>query len=219
MTHSPLILVIGNKTYSSWSLRSWLFLKQMGVAFQEVRIPLYVDNSTALIKTNSPSGKVPVLHDGDLRVWDSLAICEYVNEKYLNSTGLPADLNARAVARSLCAEMHSGFLGLRHEFTMNCRRNISNVQPSETAMQDIQRICEIWCSCRQHYGQAGEWLFGEFSMVDAMFAPVAFRFTGYGIAVGDIEQEYINSLLDLPAMDAWRQSACQETEVLPQFER
>jgi glutathione S-transferase len=219
MTHSPLILVIGNKTYSSWSLRPWLFLRQMGVAFQEIRIPLYVDNSAALIKANSPSGKVPVLHDGELRVWDSLAICEYVNEKYLNHVGLPADLNARAIARSLCAEMHSGFLALRHECVMNCRRNVAGMQLSEAAQQDVARIAEIWRTCRQQYGQAGEWLFGEFSMVDAMFAPIAFRFSGYGIPVGDVEQEYINSLLALPAMQAWQQAARQETEVLPQFEK
>jgi glutathione S-transferase len=219
MTTSTLTLVIGNKTYSSWSLRPWLFLKQMGVEFQEVRIPLYVDNSTALIKANSPSGKVPVLHDGELRVWDSLAICEYVNEKYLNSTGLPADLNTRAVARALCAEMHSGFLALRHEYVMNCRRNVTTVTPSEAAQYDIARIGEIWRDCRQHYGQAGEWLFGEFSMVDAMFAPIAFRFSGYGIPVGEVEQRYINSLLALPAMQEWQHAARQETEVLPQFEK
>lgn len=212
-------LVIGNKTYSSWSLRPWLFLKQMGVEFQEVRIPLYVDNSVTLIKSHSPSAKVPVLHDGDLTVWDSLAICEYVNEKYLNYAGLPADIAVRAVARSLCAEMHSGFMGLRQEFIMNCRRNISGIQPTAAAQQDIARISEIWRTCKQTYGQSGEWLFGEFSMVDAMFAPVAFRFAGYGIAVGEIEQQYINRLLNLPAMQQWQQAARQETEVLPQFEK
>lgn len=219
MTTSALTLVIGNKTYSSWSLRPWLFLKQMGVEFQEVRIPLYVDNSAALIKANSPSGKVPVLHDGELQVWDSLAICEYVNEKYLNYAGLPSDISQRAVARSLCAEMHSGFLALRHECVMNCRRQIGNVQLSEAAHHDVARITEIWQTCRQQYGQMGEWLFGEFSMVDAMFAPIAFRFSGYGIAVGEVEQRYINKLLALPAMQEWQLAARQETEVLPQFEK
>ncbi len=219
MTHSPLTLVIGNKTYSSWSLRPWLFLKQMGVEFQEIRIPLYVDNSATLIQSYSPSGKIPVLLDGELRVWDSLAICEYVNEKYLNHAGLPQDIAVRAVARSICAEMHSGFMGLRTELNMNCRRKISGLQFSHLAKQDIARIGEIWRVCRQQYGQAGEWLFGEFSMADAMFAPVAFRFAGYGVTVGDVEQQYINRLLNLPAMQQWQQDACQETEVLPQFEK
>jgi glutathione S-transferase len=142
-----------------------------------------------------------------------------VNEKYLAGRGLPQDLSTRAVARSISAEMHSSFLAMRKEIPMNFRRKIPNLQLSTETQQDIERICEIWRTCRTHYGQSGTWLFGEFSVVDAMFAPVACRFDTYGIAVDDIEQAYVNALLQLPALQAWRQSAQQETEVLSTFER
>lgn len=200
-------------------MRPWLFLNTMGIPFHEIRIPLYTETSVAQIKAHSPSAKVPVLHDGDLIVWDSIAICEYVNEKYLAGRGLPQDLSARAVARAVSAEMHSSFLAMRKEMPMNFRRKIPNLALSNEAQQDIARICEIWRTCRTHYGQSGPWLFGEFSMADAMFAAVACRFDTYGIVVGDVERAYINTLFQLPALQAWRQAAEQESEVLPAFER
>lgn len=216
---TQLTLVIGNKNYSSWSLRPWLFLKYMEVSFHEVRIPLYTETSEMQIKAYSPSAKVPVLHDGDLMVWDSIAICEYVNDKYLAGQGLPQDISTRAIARSISAEMHSGFMAMRKELPMNCRRKIPNLSFSAEAQQDISRICEIWRTCRTQYGQHGPWLFGPFSIADAMFAPVAFRLNIYGIALGNMEQAYVDALLGLPALQAWQQAAQQETEVISDFER
>ena len=214
-----LTLVVGNKNYSSWSLRPWLFLKYMGIPFQEIRIALYTETSVAQIKAYSPSAKVPVLHDGDLIIWDSIAICEYVNEKYLAGRGLPQDISIRAVARSVNAEMHAGFLAMRKEIPMNLRRQIPDLALSDEAQQDIDRICEIWRTCRTRYGHLGPWLFGEFSISDAMFAPVACRFDTYNIAIGSIEQDYSHALLQLPALQAWQQAAQRETEILSIFER
>jgi glutathione S-transferase len=213
-----LTLVVGNKNYSSWSLRPWLFLKHSGMPFSEVRVALYQPHSA--LCQYSPSGLVPVLHHGDLRVWDSLAICEYVSEKFLDGKGWPADMAARAVARSVSAEMHSGFQNLRSNLPMNLKARYKlRIQPvSEATEKDIRRIVEIWEQCRTQYGSSEPWLFGAFSIADAMFAPVAWRFQIYSVPLSGIAQQYTQQLLELDDMQAWHADAVSESEALPQFE-
>jgi len=214
-----LTLVIGNKNYSSWSLRPWLFLKHNRIPFSEVRIPLYQEGSTAEQQIYSPSGLVPVLLDGDLRVWDSLAICEYASEKFLNGRGLPADMAARAVARSISAEMHSGFQQLRANLPMNLKARYRWQPVSEAAEKDIQRVIGLWTQCRSKYGSDGPWLFGSFSIADAMFAPVAIRFRTYDVPLDGIARQYVDNLYGLEEMQAWHADALKESEVLPQLEK
>ncbi|MBZ0092881.1 MAG: glutathione S-transferase family protein [Sulfuricellaceae bacterium] len=211
-----LTLVIGNKNYSSWSLRPWLFLKHNGVPFSEVPVALYQPHSA--LRQYSPSGLVPVLHHDDLWVWDSLAICEYVSERFLNGKGWPTNMAARAVARAVSAEMHSGFQNLRSNLPMNLKARYKWKPVSEATEKDIRRIVEIWEECRARYGNSGPWLFGTFSIADAMFAPVAWRFHIYGVPLGGIAQEYTQQLLELDGMLAWHADAVKESEALPQFE-
>jgi glutathione S-transferase len=214
-----LTLVIGNKNYSSWSLRPWLFLKHSGVPFGEVRIPLYTEAMREALAPYSPSGKVPVLLDGDLRVWESLAICEYLAERFPQAHGWPQERSARAVARSVAAEMHAGFAALRSEFPMNCRARRAEVVPSPVAQADIERVMAIWRSCRASFGVGGPWLFGAFGIADAMFAPVVLRFQTYGIALPEVAREYAAAVLAHPAMIEWVQAARGEIEVIERFER
>lgn len=214
-----LTLVIGNKNYSSWSLRPWLALKMAGVAFDERRIALYAEGSKAEILRHSPSGKVPCLIDhsrGDLAVWDSLAICEYVNEQYAGGGLWPADIPARARARSVCAEMHSGFGALRQHLSMDIRADLSRegeerVRRPEVAA-DIARIEALWQSALD--GSGGPFLFGGFSIADAFYAPVVTRFTTYGIALPTPLARYAQQVLQLPPMQDWIAAARAETEVL-----
>jgi len=209
------VLVIGNKNYSSWSLRPWLLLRHFGVEFREVRLLLDTPEFFAEIGRYSPSGKVPALQDGDLSIWDSLAICEYGNERWLDGRGWPGDMQARAMARTAAAEMHSGFTALRSQLPMNSRRRPDAYRWDEAAQRDIDRVQALWGELRQRYGEAGEFLFGEFSIADAMFAPVAIRFDGYGVSVGEVAKRYMQALFALPAMREWRQAAESETESVP----
>ncbi|MCL6416642.1 glutathione S-transferase family protein [Aestuariirhabdus sp. Z084] len=211
---TDLTLVIGNKNYSSWSLRPWLLLRQFGIAFNEIRITLRTSQFPEEVRHWSAAGKVPVLAAGELRVWDSLAICEYINEHYLAGSGWPQDSVSRALARAISAEMHSGFLALRTDMPMNCRRSVQGFQASSAVQQDIDRIVDIWNQCRERYGEDGPWLFGEFSIADAMFAPVAVRFQGYGIELPAVAAEYQQQILSLPAMQEWLEAAIQEQEVI-----
>jgi glutathione S-transferase len=213
-----LTLVIGNKNYSSWSLRPWLALKHTGAPFQEVRIPLYVPGSKAQILTYSPTGKVPCLIDGPLAVWDSLAICEYLAEKFPAARLWPRDAEARAVARAVSAEMHAGFPHIRNHLSMNLRRKPVRPALPPDALFEIRRVEEIWRSCRNRYGFNGPYLFGEFSIADAMYAPVAARFENYGIEVSDFSRRYMETLRAMPAMAEWRAAALAEREVLPALE-
>ena len=213
-----LTLVIGNKNYSSWSLRPWLFMKYHGLAFDEILISLYAEGSPAAMKQYSPSGLVPVLIDGDLKVWDTLAICEYVSEQYLDGKGWPEDGRARAVARSVSAEMHAGFQKLRANLPMNLKGRFDWRDVGEDVEKDIGRVVEIWERCRADHGAAGPWLFGGFSIADAMFAPVAWRFHIYNVPLGEVATRYVRELLNLDAMQAWHAAAIKENEVLPQFE-
>ncbi len=214
---SDLTLVIANRNYSSWSLRAWLFLKHVGVPFQEIRIPLDQPDTHAQIARYSPSGRVPVLLDGELAVWDSLAICEYVNEAVAGANGWPADRAERAVARSVSAEMHSGFQALRGELPMNIRAR-RRVTPTDAARADIRRVLAIWETCRAQYGAGGPWLFGRFSIADAMYAPVVFRFRNYGIELAGEAAAFASAVLAHPAVVEWVAAAEAETEIVPSDE-
>lgn len=206
------LLVIGNKNYSSWSLRPWLVLKHLDVAFDELRLPLDSDRFHREIGHHSPSGRVPVLCDGALRVWDSLAICEYLAERYPEARLWPADPAARAMARSVCAEMHSGFSALRLELPMNCRARGRKVVIGPEAAADIARIEAIWSDCLNRHG--GPWLFGAYSIADAFYAPVVLRFTGYRVALGETSRRYMATALADPALEDWLAAGRAETEVI-----
>ncbi|NJN53219.1 MAG: glutathione S-transferase family protein [Gammaproteobacteria bacterium] len=213
------VLAIGNKAYSSWSLRPWLYLKVKGIDFDEVRIPLYVDGSKSRILAHSPAGKVPALRIDDLIVWDSLAILETLAELYPHLKPWPTQPDDRALARSISAEMHAGFQTLRGTLFFNCRRRIVFRDIDEALRSDIDRVCAIWRQCRSAHRGAGPFLFGDFTIADAMYAPVVSRFETYGIEVGVTEREYMDAILGLPAMRAWIESAHQESEVIDRFER
>ena len=204
-------LVIGNKAYSSWSLRPWVLLRQAGIAFEEERLPLDTELFRARIGALSPSGLVPVLHDDGLVVWDSLAICEYANGRWLDGRGWPADPRARALARAAACEMHAGFAALRRQLPMNLRRRPDAYRWDADAQRDIDRVVALWNGLRSAHGAGGPFLFGAFGIVDAMFAPVAFRFDRYGVDAGEA-QPYVAALLALPAMRDWDAAAQAESE-------
>ncbi len=214
-----LSLVIGNKAYSSWSLRPWLLLRESGISFDEILIPLYQPDSPRLIRERSPSGRVPALIDGTLTVWDSLAICEYVAQRFPKAKGWPEDLKVRAIARSVCAEMHSGFAAVRTELPMNLRGRRAGVTPSETARSEIDRIVEIWSDCRRQFGAGGDFLFGRFGIADAMYAPVVTRFATYGVELTGTVRDYSDAVQALPSLKEWTQAAREEDRVITASER
>ncbi len=207
-------LVIGNKNYSSWSLRAWLLLSVHDILFDEVRIALSKENTGAEIAKHSAAGKVPVLYDSDLVVWDSLAIGEYISEQYLAGHGWPAGIKERALARSYCAEMHSGFFTLRGAMPMNCRAKNRRVPMTADLQKEISRIDSIWTELRNKYADQGPWLFGEFSITDCMFAPVIFRFSTYQTPVSEISQKYMAHVLSNPKIQLWAEQAGQEEEMI-----
>jgi glutathione S-transferase len=210
-------LVIGNKAYSSWSLRPWLLMKHAGIPFEEVKLSLYQPDAKQALLSHSGAGKVPVLRDGGETIWDSLAIAEYLAEKHPEKKLWPADAAARAQARSVSAEMHSGFANLRSQMPMNVRRRIPRT-PSPEVAADVARIQSIWSDCRSRFGAGGPFLFGAFSIADAMYAPVASRFHTYGVELAAPARAYAQALLALPAFQAWVADANAETEVNPQYE-
>lgn len=205
-------LVIGNKNYSSWSLRPWLLLRNFAVDFDEVRLPLDTPEFRARVGQWSPTGRVPVLHDGGLTVWDSLAICEYANERWLDGRGWPAGRAARAVARSAASEMHSGFGAMRAQLPMNVRRQPNQFRGDADAARDIARIQALWADLRTRFGGGGPFLCGAFGIVDAMYAPVCVRLRGYGIRIDDTASAYLDAVFALPAMREWEAAAVAETE-------
>jgi len=209
------VLVIGNKNYSSWSLRPWLLLRHFGIAFDEVRILLDTAQFSEEVRRWSPNSRVPALHDGDLIVWDSLAICEYINERWLEGRGWPQDASVRAQARSAAAEMHSGFSALRKQLPMNCRRAADSYHWKNDAQADIDRVQALWRQMRSAHGGDSGFLCGGFGVVDAMFAPVAIRFRGYGVVVDGVSAAYCKALFALPAMQEWMVAALAESERLP----
>jgi glutathione S-transferase len=213
-------LVIGNKNYSSWSMRPWLGLRANDIPFEEVFIPLYTDQADKdRILSVSDSGKVPALIDGNLTVWDSLAIIEYLAEKFPEARVWPADRAARAHARAISAEMHSGFMALRNECGMNLHRPIGAVALSDDARANVARIQEIWADCHAHYGKHGPFLFGTFSGADAMYAPVVHRFRTYAIPVKGAAQHYVDAMLSLPAFQQWTRDGLAETLLIDRFEQ
>ena len=192
-------LIIANKRYSSWSLRPWIFLRQFDVSFEEVLLDMGKPEFGTFLAKHMSNRKVPLLIDDGLEVWDSLAIIEYVNENYLAGKGWPADKKARAVARSVSAEMHSSFSALRQECGHDVSREHVPKDVSAQCLKDVERINQIWEYCRKNYGKGGPFLFGAFSAADAMFAPVVNRIVSYDLKTGDTAKDYIKAVRAIPA--------------------
>jgi glutathione S-transferase len=211
-------LVIGNKNYSSWSLRPWVAMKVAGIPFDEEVISLYVEGSREKILEHSPAGKVPILIDGDTHVWESLAILEYLAEQFPDAGLWPADHAARAHARAISTEMHAGFVPLRQECGMSFWRPPAKRALSAAAQANIARVQEIWTNARAKYGAGAPFLFGKFSAADAMYAPVAQRFIAYDIDVSAPVMAYMQAMTALPAWQEWRNAALRETWIIPKFE-
>ncbi|WP_137044316.1 glutathione S-transferase family protein [Pseudolabrys sp. FHR47] len=208
-------LVIGNKNYSSWSLRPWIAMKAAGIAFEEIVIPLYVPGSAEEILKYSPAGKVPILHDGDLKIWDSLSILEYLDEKFPDAELWPKDAAARALARSVSAEMHSGFQALRQHCTMNLWLPPKPRPMPDEVYANMKRIETVWAECRAQYGKGGPFLFGaRFGNADAMYAPVVARFNNYGLPVSAATKEYMDAVMATTAWREWYDAAMKETWVM-----
>lgn len=208
-------LILGNKNYSSWSLRPWIAMRQAGLAFEEEVIPLYEPGSRERVLHYSPVGKVPILIDGDMTVWESLAILDHVAERFPETRLWPADPKARAHARAVSAEMHAGFFHLRRNCPMNLRRvGKPRELPAEVAA-DVRRIDDIWSDCRARFGEGGPFLFGRFSAADAMYAPVVSRFASYAIDVGAASQAYMAAVTVLPAFREWRDAGVAEPWIMP----
>jgi glutathione S-transferase len=215
-----LTLVIGNKNYSSWSMRPWLALRANDIPFEEVFIPLYTDNPAdkQRILSFSRAGKVPALVDGDITVWDSLAIIEYLAERFPEARLWPEDRAMRAHARSISAEMHSGFVPLRSECGMNLHRPVGAIALSADAKANAARVDEIWRDCRQRHGSRGPFLFGAFTGADAMYAPVVHRFRTYAIDVSPESRAYMETMMALPAFREWTEAGLAETLRIAKFE-
>jgi glutathione S-transferase len=215
-------LVIGNKNYSSWSMRPWMAMKLAGIAFDEQVISLDDAQFKPALSKLTPAGKVPVLIDGDRHIWESLAIIEYVAEKFPGAKVWPADAAARAHARVLCAEMHAGFAPLRRNCPMNMARPPKKRQfPPEVhgdVMRDVKRIEEMWADCRARFGNGGPFLFGAACAADAMYAPVVSRFHTYEIEIGEAARAYMQAVVALPAWSEWERAASQEPWILPRGE-
>lgn len=203
-------LVIGNKTYSSWSLRAWLALSHTGLAFDEIVVPLSQPASRAELLSHSPAGLVPVLKHGGRIVWDSLAIIEYLAELRPEARLWPDDPDGRALARCISAEMHAGFRALRAEMPMNLRKSLPGRGMTPEVGLDIDRITAIWQACRARFGQGGPYLFGAFSAADAMYAPVATRFRTYAVELDPVSAAYVGAIHDHPAFRAWYEAALVE---------
>ncbi|RJE78260.1 glutathione S-transferase [Pseudoalteromonas sp. MSK9-3] len=206
-------LFIGNKNYSSWSLRAWLMLAKSGVNFSEVKLTLDTPEFYKRLESVTPTLKVPTLIDNEIAVWDSLAICEYINDAYMSGAGWPSEQLMRAKARALACEMHSGFNGIRNEMPMNIRAT-RYVELSEQAKKDITRIEQIWCDQMQKFAGQGDWLFGSWSIVDAMFAPVALRFKTYGITLNEDASRYMETVLNCSDLQCWIADALKETDIV-----
>lgn len=201
-------LVIGGKQISSWSLRPWLVMTHFAIPFRERTVPLSsldipMWSRRELLYPHSPSGLVPVLRAGDLAIWESIAICEYLADRFPELPLWPRDPDKRAIARSVSAEMHAGFGDLRGECPVNVGNTVPTPELSVDARKDIARVQKIWLDCRARYGAGGDFLFGELSIADAMFAPVVTRFRTYGIAVDGPAAAYADAVWNLPAMQAW----------------
>ncbi|HEX7968298.1 MAG TPA: glutathione S-transferase family protein [Stellaceae bacterium] len=211
-------IYIANKNYSSWSLRGWLMLRQTGAAFTELVIPLEEAATRPTILRYSPSGRVPALHHGEFAVWDSLAIGEYLSELFPGARLWPQDAGARAVARAASAEMHSGFAALRSHLPMNMRSSFPNRGMTPEAQADINRVTALWRDCRKRFGEGGEFLFGHFTIADAMYAPVVSRFRTYKIELDQESQRYADAVWELPALQEWYTAAGNEPMIIEKYE-
>ena len=209
----PLQLVIGSKRYSSWSLRPWLALKVARIPFKEVLVPLCQPSTAAALARRSPSKKVPVLVAGELRIWESLAILEYLADRYPAKGLWPKGREARAVARAVASEMHAGFGQLRANMPMDIGKHHPGQGRTPGVEADIARIDALWRDCRKRFGKGGPFLFGAFGNADAMFAPVVSRFTTYEVKLSKAAQDYCDAIDALPAMQAWAEAASHEPEV------
>lgn len=210
-----LTIILGNKTYSSWSLRGWLAIKMTGLPFEEKVVPLYRSETKAeLAKESDAPPMVPVLRHGDLTLWDSLAIMEYLAELASDAGLWPTEIKERAMARVYVSEMHSGFAPLRNHVPMDLRRQDSDVELPEDVLQNIERILTIWGQCRAEYADGGDFLFGAYSLVDAAFAPVVVRLRSVGIALDPVCQTYAETLWNHPHFSEWRRDAAKETVVI-----
>jgi glutathione S-transferase len=213
-----LTLVIGNRILSSWSLRPWFAMTMVGLPFEEIVIPLDKPDTKQRIAEHSEAGRVPILYHGKTKVWDSLAILEYLAETFPEKNLWPKGQAARAMARAVSCEMHAGFPALRSECAMNLRRASAPKLLSDAARADAARIETIWRGCREKYGRSGKYLFGRFSIADAMFAPVATRFDTYSVPVTADTRAYMKTILDSRAFQGWRAAALKETWDLPKTE-
>jgi glutathione S-transferase len=211
-------IYIANKNYSSWSLRGWLILKHTGAPFVEEVIPLEEAATRPAILRHSPSGRLPALHDGKLVIWDSLAIGEYLAERFLDARLWPAASSARAMARSASAEMHSGFAAMRAHLPMNIRSSFPNRGVTPEVLADINRITALWRDCRKRFGEGGDFLFGSFTIADAMYAPVVSRFRTYKIELDEESQRYADTVWALPSMQEWATAARNEPMVIEKYE-
>lgn len=218
LSHKRPLLLIGNKNYSSWSLRGWLALHAFGIDFEEHQIVLFSPAEKSVLETYSPTGKVPVLIHGAHTVWDSLAIALYAGREL---TDQPAWGPEPGLAQSLACEMHSGFPAIRNELSMNLRAQ-RKIIPSAACLQELQRVDDLFCAVRARYGKGGDYLFGAFTMTDVAFAPLAFRFATYlaasGLTLSETAQSYCDALLAHPSMQAWAASAALETDIVVEDE-
>jgi glutathione S-transferase len=206
-------LLIANKNYSSWSLRPWLLLKQLGIPFEEEKLSFNDPAFAARVRALNPAGKVPVLVDGDVVVWDSLAIVEYVAERFPERPTWPAAREARARARSVCAELHSGFEALRGRLGMNCELHMPMSVLDVATRRDVTRVCDIWADCaRFAIGTDGPFLFGAFSAADAFYAPIVRRFLTYEVGLPEAARRYVATIDALPAMREWVTAARAEND-------
>ncbi|HUG61432.1 MAG TPA: glutathione S-transferase family protein [Methylomirabilota bacterium] len=211
-------LVIANTNYSTWSLRAWLAAKATGLPFDEALIDIDAPDTAERIREYSPGGRLPVLVDGPVTVWDSLAIVEYLAEIAPTAGLWPEERTARALARSIVAEMHAGFQALRSHYPMNIRRPVAARPATPAVAAEVDRICAIWRDARARFGTGGPFLFGSFTVADAFFAPVASRFRTYAVPLGRVESAYLEAIHAHPAMIEWRERARAETWVVPSDE-
>ena len=215
-------LIIGNKNYSSWSLRGWLACKQSGLSFEEITVPLYGEEWDEIKKRDedlAPSqGKVPILWDGDCVVWDSLAIIDFLADRVGRDRFWPKDETARAMARSMVAEMHSSYLAMRRQLTMNVRRRFEGIEPSAETRADIVRILGLWAEARARYGKGGPFLFGSFGAADIIYAPVVSRFISYGVPVPGFAVTYMQAVWEHEWMKAWVAASEAEEWTIEKFE-
>lgn len=209
-----LTLVIGNKNYSSWSMRPWIAMKAAGIAFNEIVIPLYEPGSKEEILKYSPAGKVPILIDGGEPVWESLAILEHLAERFPQAGLWPADQRARSHARAVATEMHAGFQALRRDCTMNLWLPPKPRPQNDEVMENVRRIEALWADCRARFGSGGPFLFGTFGNADAMYAPVVARFHNYGLPVSAETRAYMDAVMALPAWQEWLAAALKEPWVM-----